>query len=107
MGKVAVLLKGRARPGKRDAIQRLFEEHLAPRALANAAQEIVVWCADSADADAFYLWEVYGDPSAMEANGRAPWFGEYMAQVQPLLAGMPEMITATPLWMKPTASQPG
>jgi quinol monooxygenase YgiN len=97
----AVLIKGRAQPGKRDEIRKLFEAHLAPRALASEAQPIVVWCADNGDPDGFYLWEVYADPASMEANGRAPWFGEYMAAVGPLLGAQPEVTTATPLWVKP------
>lgn len=101
MSNLAVMVKGRAQPGKREEIRRLFESHLAPRALANVAQPIVVWCADNGDPDAFYLWEVYADPAVMEANGRAPWFGEYMAAVGPLLGDQPEVTTATPLWLKP------
>ena len=101
VSKLAVMVRGRAQPGKRDDIRRLFEAHLAPRALANAQQPIVVWCADNRDPDAFYLWEVYDDPTAMEANDRAPWFGQYMVAVGPLLEGQPEVTTATPLWLKP------
>lgn len=103
MSKLAVMVEGRAQPGKREEVRQLFEAHLAPRALANAEQPIVVWCADNGDPDAFYLWEVYADASAMEANARAPWFGTYMAAVGPLLSGQPEVTTATPLWVKPAS----
>ena len=95
------MVNGRTQPGKRDEVRRLFEAHLAPRAIANEAQPIVVWCADNGDPDAFYLWEVYSDPEAMEANGRAHWFGQYMAAVGPLLDGQPEVTTSTPMWLKP------
>lgn len=96
-----MMVKGRALPGQRDQVRKLFEEHLAPRAIANASQLVVVWCADNGDPDAFYLWEVYTDPAAMEVNAQAPWFGEYMAAVGPLLGGQPEVTTATPMWLKP------
>jgi quinol monooxygenase YgiN len=95
------MVSGRAKSGKRDEVRRLFEAHLAPHAIANASQPIVVWSADSADPDAFYVWEVYTDPTAMEANGRSTWFGEYMGAVGPLLAGQPEVTTAAPMWLKP------
>jgi quinol monooxygenase YgiN len=102
MSRLAVMVSGRAQPGKRDEVRRQFEAHLAPHAIANASQPIVVWSADKADADAFYLWEVYTDPAAMEANGRSAWFGEYMGAVGPLLAGQPEMTMAEAMWLKPT-----
>jgi quinol monooxygenase YgiN len=98
------MVSGRAQPGKRDEVRRLFEAYLAPHATANASQPIVVWCADNGDPDAFYLWEVYTDPAAMEANGRALWFGEYMGAVGPLLDGQPEVTTAMPMWTKPVVS---
>src|SRR5437899_2761067 len=101
--RLAMMVKGKAQTGKRDEVRRLFEEHLAPRAARNPAQQIVVWCADAAEPDTFYLWEVYGDPAAMEASARAPWFGAYMAAVGPLLSGEPEVITATPAWIKPAS----
>lgn len=69
--------------------------------MANAAQPIVVWCADNADPDSFFIWEIYADPAAMDANGRAPWFGQYLGEVSPLLEGQPEVTTATPMWSKP------
>jgi quinol monooxygenase YgiN len=98
------MISGRAQPGKRDEVRRLFAAHLAPHAIANPSQPIVVWCGDNGDPDAFYLWEVYTDPAAMEANGRAAWFGQYMEAVGPLLAGQPDVMTATPMWVKPALS---
>lgn len=100
MSRVALIIKTRTQPGKRAEVLRLFEQHLAPRAQANPAQELVAFCDDDSDADTFYLVEIYRDRAAQAANGQAPWFFEYLAAVQPLLAGMPEMVTATPAWAK-------
>lgn len=103
MSELVLIVKGKAQPGQREQVQRLFEQHLAPRALENEAQELVVWSADEHDADTFYLFELYRDRAVMEANGRTPWFGDYFAAVGPLLAGQPEMVLATPKWRKPTS----
>lgn len=100
MSKVAMIIKTKTQPGKRDEVRQLYEQHLAPRAQANATQELVLWCADDMDADTFYLFEVYSDHAAPQANAQAAWFWEYMAAVQPLLAGQPEVALATPLWAK-------
>ena len=56
MPKLAIIIKGKARPGERDLTH--FEKHLAPRAAENVLQEVVVWCADNADPDTSYLCEV-------------------------------------------------
>lgn len=98
--KVATIVSVKARPGKRDEVLALFEQHLAPRATANSAQQVVVWVADAADPDTFHLFEVYADRASMEKNAQADWFGAYMAQVGPLLAGMPEMKVGEPRWIK-------
>ena len=57
MSKLAVLVKTRTQPGKRAEVRRLYEKHLAPRAPENQAQEVVVFCEDQNDPDAFYLYE--------------------------------------------------
>ena len=100
MGDLAMIIKTRTQPGRREDVRALYEEMLAPRALANDGQEVVVWCADQHDPDTFYLFEIYRDAGAMGANASAPWFAEYMAQVGPMLAGEPEVGMATPGWTK-------
>lgn len=52
MGNLAVIVKSKAKEGKRDEIRRLYEELMAPQAEANDSQEVVVWCGDQHDPDA-------------------------------------------------------
>ena len=100
MGDLAMVITTRTQPGKRDEVERLYKEMLAPRAEDNASQEVVVWAADQHDPDVFYLFEIYSDGEAMGANASAPWFAEYMGAVGPLLAGEPTVGMATPRWSK-------
>ena len=100
MGDLAMIIKTKAQPGKRDELFELYNQMLVPRAEENDAQEVVVWSADQHDPDTFYLFEIYSDGEAMGANAAAPWFAEYMAQAGPLLAGEPEVGMATPRWSK-------
>lgn len=93
-----MVIRSTARPGKRDELFSLYQEHLAPRAEANEAQEVVVWCADQHDPDSFVLFELYRDAEALGANARADWFEAYMAAAMPLLAGEPQVTMATPMW---------
>ncbi|MGD2101469.1 MAG: antibiotic biosynthesis monooxygenase [Acidimicrobiia bacterium] len=100
MGELALIVTSTAKDGKRDEIRGLYEELMAPRAVDNPSQEVVVWCADQHDPNTFYLFEIYTDAAAMGANAQADWFGEYMARVGPLLAGEPTVAMATPMWTK-------
>ncbi len=98
MGELALVISSTAAPGKREELFELYVEHLAPRAEANAAQEVVVWCADQQDPDRFHLFEIYRDAEALGENAQSPWFADYMAAAMPLLAGEPTVVMATPQW---------
>ena len=98
--KVAVLVKTKTQPGKRDEVRRLWDVHLRPRVELNAAQEVYFFCEDAHDADTFYLFEIYSDPDAMSANAGSEWFAEYLQAVGPLLAGQGEVSVASPVWTK-------
>ena len=98
MNKLAMIITSRAAPGKRDELYELYQQHLAPRAAANDDQEVVVWCADQHDDDAFVLFEIYRSTDALGANAGADWFAAYMAAAMPLLAGEPQVVMATPVW---------
>lgn len=98
MGDVAMFIKSKAQPGKREEILALYQEILAPRAEANDRQEVVVLAVDQHDPDAFYLFEIYADAEALGANAQSDWFADYMAKAGPLLAGEPEVGMASPAW---------
>ena len=100
MAKLTLIVTARTQPGRRDDVRALWDRHLRPRAEANQAQELYLFCEDADDADAFHLVEVYTDPGAAQENARAPWFADYMREVGPLLAGRPRMISARPVWAK-------
>lgn len=98
MTRLAMIIRSTAQPGKRDELYELYQQHLAPRAEANEAQEVVVWCADQQDPDVFVLFELYRDAEALGVNAGAEWFAEYMQAAMPLLAGEPQVTMASPRW---------
>jgi quinol monooxygenase YgiN len=100
MGELAMIISTTTQPGKRAEVQALYRDLMAPRAVENDAQRVVVWCDDQQDEDRFHLFEIYSDPAAMGANASAPWFAEYMAKAGPLLAGEPTVVMATTGWSK-------
>ncbi|MEQ9812842.1 MAG: hypothetical protein RLO50_08665 [Azospirillaceae bacterium] len=100
MSKLALIIKTRTKPGRRDDVIGLWEEHLKHRAAANADQESYFLCLDNRDADVFILFEVYRNPATLAANAEAAWFQDYMNAVMPLLDGPPEVHQTTPFWEK-------
>ena len=102
MSRLALIIKTKTQPGQRDAVRQLYERMLAPRALDNPDQTLVVFSYDAQDADTFYLFEIYRDQAAFQSSSQAPWFWEYMSAAGPLLAGQPEVIMAAPMWSKGT-----
>ena len=100
MAELALFISSKAQPGKRDEIFALYQQHLVPRAEANDAQEVVVWCADQHDPDAYHLFEMYRDGESFGENAQASWFADFMAASAPLMAGEPTVAMATPRWSK-------
>ena len=100
MGELAMIISTTTQPGRRADVRALYQHLMAPRAVENAAQRVVVWCDDQQDEDRFHLFEIYSDPAAMGANASAPWFAEYMTKAGPLLAGEPTVVMATTGWSK-------
>jgi quinol monooxygenase YgiN len=100
MKKLVLIVKSKTQPGKRDDVYRLFEKHLASHVQDTDALEVFVWCADEIDADTFYIFEIYGDRSVQQVNAQDPAYLAYLQEAQPLLANPPEILKATPVWVK-------
>ncbi len=100
MEKLVLIVKTKTQPGKRDDVYRLFEQYLLPRVQDTDALEMFVWCADESDADTFYIFEIYGDRSIQQVNAKDPAYLAYLQEAQPLLATPPEIMKATPVWIK-------
>jgi quinol monooxygenase YgiN len=91
MSKVALFIKTKAQPGKRDKLRQLWEKHLKPGAEQNPQQQVHVFCMDSTDDDTLFLFEVYSSQAALEAAGQSPAFGNYMQEAMAYLADPPEV----------------
>jgi quinol monooxygenase YgiN len=103
MAKLVLIVKTKTQPGKREDVYRLFEKHLASRVSDTEALEVFVWCADEIDSDIFYIFEIYGDRAVQQANAQDPAYFAYLQEAQLLLAGPPDVVTATPIWSKISA----
>ena len=85
MSKLALILKTTTKTGKRDEVRSLFDKHLMAHLMEDKKQEVLVWVDDNSNPNVFYLFEIYTDMEAMQANGQTPWFAAYMQEAMPLI----------------------
>jgi quinol monooxygenase YgiN len=100
MSKTALFIKHRALPGKRDEVRRVWEKYLRPSIITNMAHETYVYCYDDGDPDTICVFQLYASHASSQEFLKAPWYAAYLKEVTPLLAGEPEIRTATPVWAK-------
>jgi quinol monooxygenase YgiN len=104
MSKAALFIKHKALPGRREEVRRVWEKHLRPRIADNAAHEHYFYCYDDNDPDAICVFQLYGDRNGPQEFVKQPWYPAYEAEVSPLLTGESEFRSATPFWIKGSAS---
>lgn len=100
MSKVALFVTHRTLSGKRDEVKAVWERHMQPRIAANAGHEAYFYCYDNNDPDVIRVYQQYSDAEAMQIFLAHPGYADYLREVEPLLASPPELVTATPIWIK-------
>lgn len=100
MSKVALFIKHRSLPGKRDAVRDVWQRHMQPHIEQHSAHEAYFYCFDGDDPDSICVYQQYSDRESAQAFLRMPNYARYLREVEPLLAGQPEITTATPVWVK-------
>ena len=99
----AIFITHRTRPGMRDAVRDVWLKHMAPAVENNAGHLAYYYGFDAADADVLRVFQLYTDPAAAAAFLEHPNYTAYLAEVEGLLAGPPEVHVAIPQWSKPPA----
>lgn len=100
MSHTALFIRHQTRPGKRDEVQAVWQEHMAPAIAANAGHIHYFYCFDDADPDSICAFQHYASPEAAQAFLDHPGYAEYLKAVEPLLASPPEVSRLTPMWVK-------
>jgi quinol monooxygenase YgiN len=95
-GKVAVLARIPAQPGKRDALVEALQA-----AIDNAETEadtlLYILHTDPKDPDAVLFYELYTDQDALTAHGTSDAFKAIGATLREFAAGRPELTFLTPV----------
>ena len=100
MAELAVFITHRTAPGARDQVRAVWERQMAPAVDGNAGHLAYFYCFDELDADVLRVFQLYSDRSAAEAFLKLPAYAAYLNEVEPWLAGPPEVHSAAPKWKK-------
>jgi quinol monooxygenase YgiN len=95
-GKVAVLAKIPAQPGKRD---ELVDALKAAIDNANTESDTLLYIlhTDAKDPDAVYFYELYAGQDALTAHGTSDFMKELGKSLRDLAGGRPELTILTPV----------
>jgi len=100
MSKVALFIKHKSLPGKRDEVRAVWERYMQPKIAQNKAHEAYFYCYDNNDPDSICVYQQYSDRESSQAFLKNPSYAEYLKEVESFLAGQPEITTTTPVWIK-------
>lgn len=97
---IALFIAHQTLPGKRDAVRAVWMKHMAPAVEANPGHLAYVYGFDANDPDAICAFQLYASAEQAEAFLSHPNYADYLAEVEPLLAGPPQVRTIDPQWRK-------
>lgn len=106
MNKLGLFVCHRAKPGMRDAIRRVWEKHVKPRAAANPGHEAYYFCQDNQDPDTVRVFQLFASEAAMKDFLAGEWYPGYLKEVGEFVASPPEIAPADLVWAKPSTTRP-
>jgi len=95
-GKVAVLAKIPALPGRRDELVAALHAFI-DNANTEAGTLLYILHTDAKDPDSVYFYELYADQDALTAHGTSDAFKELGKGMRDLAGGRPELTILTPV----------
>jgi quinol monooxygenase YgiN len=100
MKRIALFIRHKALPGKRDQVRKVWEKHMAPAISANSGHRAYFYCFDDADPDSICAFQEYVDAEASQNFLKTDSYAAYLKEVEPLLSGPLRVTTLTPVWSK-------
>ena len=100
MTSLALIIKHKTQPGKRDEVRAVWVKHMAPAVSANPGHAAYFYCFDNADPDSISAFQVYESAEASQQFLKTESYAAYLHDVEPLLSGPPQVTTLTPVWAK-------
>lgn len=100
MTALALIIRHKTLPGKRDEVRKMWERHMAPAIASNPEHTAYFYCFDNADPDSICAFQQYSSVEASQAFLQTSRYAAYLKDVEPLLAGPPQVTALTPVWSK-------
>ena len=100
MTNLAIMIKHQTRPGARNDVRRVWEQHMAPAVSANPGHIAYFYCFDEADPDGITAFQIYDEAASAAAFLETDAYRAYLSEVEPLLEGPPQVTALTPVWSK-------
>ncbi len=96
----ALIVKHKTLPGRRDDVRAVWERHMAPAIAANPGHTAYFYCLDNADPDSISAFQEYTSAEVSRDFLETDSYAAYLKDVEPLLAGPPQVTGLTPVWSK-------
>ena len=100
MTKIALFIRHKTQTGKRDEVRSVWERHMQPAIANNPGHEAYFYCFDNDDADSICAFQQYTDLKSSQDFLKTESYAAYLKEVEPLLAGPPEVMSLSPVWIK-------
>ena len=100
MSPLALFIKLKTLPGKRDELRSIWEKHIAPAILANPDHTVYFCCVDNNDPDAMCAFQQYTSAEAANNFLQTASYLKYLKEAESLLCGPPQITALTPVWSK-------
>ncbi len=100
MTHLALIIKHKTQPGKRDEVRAAWEKYMASAISSNPGHTAYFYCFDNADPDSISAFQVYESAEASQEFLATDSYAAYLEDVEPLLAGQPQVTALTPVWVK-------
>ena len=100
MTSIALLVKHKTQPGKRDEVRKVWEKHMSAAVTANPGHTAYFYCFDNSDPDSIWAFQQYSSAEASQEFLKTDSYAAYLEDVEPLLAGLPQVTALTPVWSK-------
>jgi quinol monooxygenase YgiN len=99
MTATAMIVRSRARPGKREELRAAWDKYLRAESESDPTRLLYLYLYDADDPDAYVLVEVLAK-GASPPPPDAPFFQRFMQEAAPLLDGMPAVQQTEVVWSK-------
>jgi quinol monooxygenase YgiN len=100
MTNLALIIKHKTQPGKRDEVRKVWEKHMAPAVSRNPGHTSYFYCFDNSDVDSISAFQVYESAEASQEFLKTESYAAYLKEVETLLSGPPQVTALTPVWIK-------